>query len=82
MPIRNMNLDEFLEFLKQKQGDRTSKDFASQLGISPQYLSDIYNGRKDPGQSVLAALRAEREVVYKVPAPAAAPPPKGSKEKP
>ena len=69
MAIRRMNLDQFLEFMKKQQGGQTAQQFASRLGISPQYLSDVYNRRRPPGESITSALRAEKSVVYTVPAP-------------
>ena len=70
MAIRKMNLDQFLEFMKKQQGDRTAQQFASRLGVSPQYLSDVYNGRRPPGESITSALKVEKSVVYAVPLPA------------
>ena len=62
--MKKMNLEEFLEFLKRKQGSQTAQQFASKLGISPQYLSDVYNGRRPPGDSITSALQVEKSVVY------------------
>jgi transcriptional regulator with XRE-family HTH domain len=64
-----MNLDQFLEFLKRQQGEQTAQQFASRLGISPQYLSDVYNGRRPPGESITSALNVEKSVTYKVTSP-------------
>ncbi len=64
-----MNLDQFLEFLKKQQGDQTAQQFASRLGVSPQYLSDVYNGRRPPGESITSALKVEKAVVYKLASP-------------
>jgi len=64
MPVKRMNLEQFLEFLKKQQGDQTSQQFASRLGVSPQYLSDVYNGRRPPGESITSALKVEKAVVY------------------
>lgn len=69
MPIKKMDLDEFLEFLKKKQGDQTDKQFASSLGVSPQYLCDVYNGRRTPGDSIASAVSAERSLIYTVTTP-------------
>ncbi|MDR3562803.1 MAG: hypothetical protein P4N59_15385 [Negativicutes bacterium] len=74
-----MNLEQFLEFLKKQQGDQTAHQFASRLGISPQYLSDVYNGRRPPGESITAALQVEKSVVYKVPTPSRTAPSKEEK---
>jgi hypothetical protein len=66
MAIKKMDLDEFLEFLKKQQGDQTNAAFASSIGVSPQYLSDVYNGRRDPGESITSALNVERVTSYVV----------------
>ena len=74
MPLKKMNLDQFLEFMKRKQGNQTAQQFASRLGISPQYLSDVYNGRRPPGESITSALQVEKSVIYAVAAPPKATP--------
>ena len=66
MPVRKMNLDQFMEFMKKQQGEQTAQQFASRLGVSAQYLSDVYNGRRPPGESITAALKVEKRVVYTV----------------
>jgi transcriptional regulator with XRE-family HTH domain len=69
MPVKRMNLEQFLEFLKKQQGAQTAQQFACRLGVSPQYLSDVYNGRRPPGESITAALRVEKSVVYTLATP-------------
>lgn len=69
MPIETLDLDGFLKFLKQKQGDQSDRKFARQLGVSPSYLSDVYNGRTVPGESITGALMARRSVVFHVEVP-------------
>lgn len=69
MSIKKMDLDEFLEFLKEKQGDQSDRQFAISLGVSPAYLSLVYNGLRDPGESITSALNVERSTVYSVPTP-------------
>jgi transcriptional regulator with XRE-family HTH domain len=69
MPIETLDLDGFLKFLKQKQGGQSDRKFARQLGVSPSYLSDVYNGRTVPGESITAALAARRSVVFHVEVP-------------
>jgi transcriptional regulator with XRE-family HTH domain len=64
MPLKKMNLEQFLEFLKKQQGGQTAQQFASRLGVSPQYLSDVFNGRRPPGESITSALKVERSVIY------------------
>lgn len=47
-----------------KAGGR--KCFAEQADISQQYICDVLNGRREPGQSVLEALGLERVITYRV----------------
>lgn len=70
MPIETLDLDGFLKFLKQKQGPQSDRKFAQQLGVSPSYLSDVYNGRTVPGESITTALEARRSIVFHVDVPA------------
>jgi hypothetical protein len=58
------NVKQLLALMKRLQGERSSTEFAAELGISKQYLSDIYNGRREPGESVLSALDLTRTVTY------------------
>lgn len=60
-----MTADQFVTFLRIKQGDRTAKEFAAILGVSPQYLCDVYKRRREPGESILSALDMCREVSYR-----------------
>jgi transcriptional regulator with XRE-family HTH domain len=69
MAVRKLNLEQFLDFLKKQQGGQTAQQFASRIGVSPQYLSDVYNGRRPPGESITAALKVAKEVVYTVATP-------------
>lgn len=46
--------------LRKKQGKISQKDYAVVVGISSQYLSDIYQLRRMPGPSVLKYLGLER----------------------
>jgi transcriptional regulator with XRE-family HTH domain len=62
------NVKELLGLMKRLQGERSSTEFASELGISKQYLTDIYKGRREPGDSVLRALDVARNVTYVAPA--------------
>lgn len=66
MAIRQMSVDEFLVFMRKQQGERTDKEFAESMGVTPQYVCDIYNGRRIPGDSITRALGATRSTVYTV----------------
>lgn len=79
MPIETLDLDGFLNFLREKQGDQTDKQFATTIGVSPQYLCDVYNYRRTPGESITSAMNAQRSVVFQVDIPEPEPPKKGKK---
>lgn len=38
--------------------------WAAQNGVSPAYVSDVLNARREPGDSILAALGLRRVVKY------------------
>ena len=54
-----MTTEEFIEYLKKQQGDQTQEEFATQIGVSPAYLSDVYNNRKEAGDKITSAVNAE-----------------------
>jgi hypothetical protein len=64
MAVRQMTADEFIAFMKRQQGDQADKDFAQAIGVTPQYLCDIYKGRRAPGNSLTEALGVTRKTVY------------------
>lgn len=43
----------------------SQKDLAAKLGVSPTYISDVLNERKEPGQGILEPLGLERVVTYR-----------------
>ena len=51
---------EVVEMLKAEQGERSLREFAEALGISPSYLSDIYLGKRAPGPAVLDQMELEK----------------------
>ncbi len=48
--------DEVMAKLKEKQGDRSLREFADELELSAAYLSDVYLGRRGIGPKLLKAL--------------------------
>lgn len=66
-----MGFDLVLDRLQQMVEQLGSqKAVADKLGIGPAYLSDVLNGRRDPGPAILDALgfKAETVIVKKEPA--------------
>lgn len=66
MAIKSMTADQFIAFLRKQQGEMTAKAFAASLNVSPQYLSDIYSNRREPGEAITSALNVQRETRYVV----------------
>jgi DNA-binding transcriptional regulator YdaS (Cro superfamily) len=44
--------------------------WARKHGVSPAYVSDVINGRREPGPAILDALGIERVVTYRPKPPA------------
>ena len=52
--------EEVLGLLRDKQGNRTQTEFAVEIGVTNQYLSDVLNGRRGPtGPAILRYLGLE-----------------------
>ena len=62
MAYKALTVEELLALMKKIQGEKTNTEFAADLGISKQYLGDIYKGRKIPSDTVSAALGFEPKV--------------------
>jgi hypothetical protein len=56
MAYKALTVEELLGLMKKIQGEKTNTQFAAEIGISKQYLSDIYKGRKVPSDTVSAAV--------------------------
>jgi len=63
MAYKALTVEELLGLMKKIQGEKTDTQFAADLGISKQYLCDIYNGRKVPSDTVSATLGFTAQVV-------------------
>ena len=50
--------------LRKAQGNRSLRKFADEIHCSAAYLSDIYNGRRNPGPTILEYLGL-RKIVRK-----------------
>ena len=56
MAYKALTVEELLNLMKKLQGEKTNTEFAAEIGISKQYLTDIYNHRKVPSETVSSAL--------------------------
>lgn len=61
---KTLTLADVIGILRKKQGGRTNRDFAAELGISGQFLGDIYEGRRTPGEKVLTPLGLKSRMIY------------------
>jgi predicted transcriptional regulator len=60
-----LTIESVLEMLRRKAGSAGSqRELADKIGISPQYLSDILAGKRQPGAAVERYLGLERRIVY------------------
>jgi len=57
-------LDVFARLRKACSAAGGQSAWAAQNRVSPQYVSDVINGRTDPGESILRALGLARRVRY------------------
>jgi hypothetical protein len=62
MAYKALTVEELLDLMKKIQGEKTNTQFATDLGISKQYLCDMYNGRKIPSDTVSATLGFTQKV--------------------
>lgn len=54
-PLRREALGEQLRLERRQRGERIA-DVADRAGVSPQYLSELERGRKDPSSEILSAV--------------------------
>ena len=52
------------KLLEMKKELGSQKAVAESVGVSPAYISEILNGTREPGRTVLEALGFERVVMY------------------
>lgn len=62
--VKLLRREQVIALLKQKQGDLTGTEFAKRLGISGSFLTEIYKGRRDPGETILSQLGLSKRVLY------------------
>lgn len=62
MAYKALTVEELLALMKKIQGGKTNTKFAADLGISKQYLNDLYTGRKIPSATVSAVFGFEQKI--------------------
>jgi transcriptional regulator with XRE-family HTH domain len=64
MAYKATTIEELLAIMKRIQGEKTLTKFAAELDMSKQYLSNVYNGRKEPSERLLDKLGFTRQTTY------------------
>jgi transcriptional regulator with XRE-family HTH domain len=60
-----MNRDTVIKKIERIIEERgTQRAAAEFLGVSPQYLTDLLKGRRDPGVKILSKLGLQSRVIY------------------
>jgi hypothetical protein len=62
MAYKALTVAELLALMKKIQGEKTNTEFAAELGISKQYLTDMYSGRKAPSDNVSSQLGFQQKI--------------------
>ena len=57
-------IEEVLHLMKDIQGDKPLSAFAEEIGVSKQYLSNVFNGRKSPSSRLLRQFGYSRVAAY------------------
>jgi hypothetical protein len=63
MAYKALTVAELLALMKKIQGEKTNTEFAAELGISKQYLTDMYSGRKAPSTTVSSQLGFQQQTI-------------------
>ncbi len=56
---------ELIALLREQAPQGKQEAWGAAHKVAASYLSDVLNGRRDPGKSILAALGYERVVLYR-----------------
>jgi len=64
MAYKATTIEELLAIMKRIQGEKTLTEFAAELDLSKQYLSNVYNRHKEPSERLLDKLGFTRQTAY------------------
>jgi transcriptional regulator with XRE-family HTH domain len=57
--LRGYTTEDVLKMLRYRQGEKTQREFAAEIEITQQHLSDVLAGNRGPGTKILAYLGLE-----------------------
>ncbi len=58
--MKTFTESQVVQMLKDGQGKMTQAEYAKEIGVSAQYLGDVYHGRRAPGPAILNYLEMEK----------------------
>lgn len=58
--MRKLTEEDVISIIRAEQGDKSLRKFAAEIGITAAYLSDLYLGRRSPGEKVLGYFGIEK----------------------
>ena len=64
MAYKATTIEDLLAIMKRVQGEKTLTQFAAELDLSKQYLSNVYNRHKEPSERLLDKLGFTRQTTY------------------
>ena len=64
MAYKATTIEYLLAIMKRVQGEKTLTQFAAELDLSKQYLSNVYKRRKEPSERLLDKLGFVRQTTY------------------
>ena len=64
MAYKATTIEELIAIMKRVQGDKTLTQFAAELDLSKQYVSNVYNRHKEPSERLLGKLGFTRQTAY------------------
>src|SRR5450759_291513 len=64
MAYKATTIEDLLAIMKRVQGEKTLTQFAAELDLSKQYLSNVLNRNKEPSERLLDKLGFTRQPTY------------------
>ena len=55
---------EVISVLRKEQGEKKTKEYAEEFGVSRQWLEAVYSGKFEPGASIVKQLGFKRVTMY------------------
>lgn len=66
LPVEYLTIEGVLTLMKARQGGKPQNEFAEEMDVSPQMMSEIYKGSRNPGPKILKSLGVQKCVVYRL----------------